>query len=210
MTMKTFSTISVSIALLSFAVMAAANVFAQGAGTGVYVVMKLPSGFNASKVHVRALETMTGYLQVGQEEKLRQEATGDLADEISTFGFQGDSIRRMLRGIEKDFVRNFVRRMPNCCCGFASCAQCYAYVPNVDNLLCQAYCSGGACGARRELQTSSNFTSIPVGTTNPMAGKNCLQVSQGVVTADVAASNLTFYPGYNLTQAKPKVFFCAA
>jgi hypothetical protein len=78
---------SISFALLYMIVMmASTTVFAQDSGTvGVYVKIKLPPGFNSSRVPISALETMEEYFHVAEAEMAKQEAKSDLGEGINTF-----------------------------------------------------------------------------------------------------------------------------
>jgi hypothetical protein len=196
MNTKMFSTMSLTLLSL-FVLMTFTPVEAD---IKVWVVLRTPSNFNASAVPIAAVETMEGYLGVALAEEAAQEAASNVTKDVETFGSEVQDPTRRLRGGAND-----ARRLPGCCCGYSSCAQCYASGQN--KVLCNAYCSGGACGARRDL-TGSNVTSIPVLTEYPIARQLCLKINPTKVRADVLAANMQFYTGYGLNAAKPEVYFC--
>jgi hypothetical protein len=59
---------------------------------------------------------------------------------------------------------------------------------------------------RRQLQEGTS--TLDVTYTDPKEGMNCSKVLQDKVESDVSNSDMSFYPGFTLSEAQPEVNIC--
>jgi hypothetical protein len=212
MIMKMFSTISFT--LLSFVMMASANVFAQGdscgggAGTAeIWVRVKLPDAYNntdATEIEIPndAMATLEALVDVAEQE-YQKEVQESFAMEIERFGILEGDVRR-LRGTE-NFMQTFAASRRRLACYGGNCKKC---IPQAGFTWCHQTCTGGCLRRSRNLEDGSNVTVLEVSETSPVAGCTCMPVRQSKVVQDIAEANIDIAPGFAPEESEPQFLYC--